>query len=201
VSAKRLVPLSGIVTVAAIFASFAIVGDTPDTDAPINEVVSFYTKHDSDAQFSGALSALAALMFLIFSSTVAGVLRRAEGDPGGASALAYGGGILFATGGAIFAGVSFTIGDTVKDIDPASLQTLHVLSEDLFFPVAVGTVAFLLGAGIGVVKTGVLPKWLGWAAIVVALVGITPIGFVSFPALGLWTLVVSVMLFMRADTA
>jgi hypothetical protein len=200
-NAKQLVPLSGIVAVAAIVAGFMITGETPDTDASVNEVVSFYTKHDTDAQFSGALLALGSLMFLIFSSTVAGVLRKAQGDSGGPSTLAYGGGILFATGVAIFAGLSFSLGDVGKDIDPAAVQSIHVLSQDLFFPVAVGTVAFMLGAGIGVIKTGALPKWLGWVAIAICILGFTPAGFFSFMLLGVWTIVASVMLAMRADTA
>jgi hypothetical protein len=198
---KKLVPLSGIVAVAAIFASFIIVGETPDTDAPVNEVVSFYTKHDSDAQFAGAILALGALMFLIFSATVAGVLRKAQGGTGGSSAIAYGGGILFATGAAIFAGLTFALGDVGADIDPAAVQGIHVLNEDLFFPIAVGCEAFLIGAAAGILKTGALPKWLGWLAIVGAVVGLTPVGFFSLAVLGIFTLVSSVTLAMRADTA
>jgi hypothetical protein len=198
---KKLVPLSGVGAVAAIIAAFMIVGETPDGDAPINEVVSFYTKHDSDAQFSGALLALGSFLFLVFSSTLAGILRRAQGETGGSSALSYGGGIMFSVGVSIFAGLMFSLGDFGQDIDPSALQAIHVLSEDMFFPLAVGVVAFLIGSGIGVVKTGVLPKWLGWVAIVVGVVGLTPIGFFSFMVLGLWTIIVSVMLAMRADTA
>jgi hypothetical protein len=198
---KKLVPLSGIVAVAAIFASFIIVGETPDTDAPVNEVVSFYTKHDSDAQFAGAILALGALMFLIFSATVAGVLRKAQGGTGGSSAIAYGGGILFATGAAIFAGLTFALGDVGADIDPAAVQGIHVLNEDLFFPIAVGCEAFLIGAAAGILKTGALPKWLGWLAIVGVVVGLTPVGFFSLAVLGVFTLISSVILAMRADTA
>jgi hypothetical protein len=198
---KKLVPLSGVLAVAAIFASFIIVGETPDTDAPVNEVVSFYTDHDSDAQFAGAMLALGALMFLIFSSTVAGVLRKAQGGTGGSSAIAYGGGILFATGAAIFAGLTFALGDVGADIDPAAVQGIHVLNEDLFFPIAVGCEAFLIGAAAGILKTGALPKWLGWLAIVGVVVGLTPVGFFSIAILGIFTLISSVMLAMRADTA
>jgi hypothetical protein len=198
---NKLVPLSGVVAVLAIFASFIIVGETPDTDAPVNEVVSYFTKHDSDAQFAGAILALGSLMFLIFATTVAGVLRKAQGGTGGASAIAYGGGILFAAGAAIFAGLTFALGDVAGDIDPTAVQALHVLNEDLFFPVAVGCEAFLIGAAAAILKTGALPKWLGWLALIGVVVGVTPIGFFSLAVLGIFTLVSSVMLSMRADTA
>ena len=200
-TATRLVPLSGIVAVAVIFAAFAISGETPSTDAPLNEVVDFYNDHKDDLQLTGALLALGALFFTFFSTTLAGVLRRAQGETGGSSALSFGGGILFAVGLAIFAGLNFTIGDAADDIDPASLQALHVLGNDMFFPLAVGTAAFLLGSGIAIVKTGALPKWLGWVAIVLGVLSATPLGFFAFMGLGVWTLIVSVLLWVRAGTA
>lgn len=200
-TAKRLVPLSGIAAVVAIIASFAISGETPDADAPVNEVVAFYTEHDSDQLIAGTLLAYGALLFLIFSSTVAGFLRRAQGDSGGPSALAFGGGVLFTVGALIFAGLAFTLGDAGKGLDPAAVQALNALSSDLFFPVAIGLVAFLLGSGIGILRTRALPSWLGWVAIVAAIVGLTPVGFFALPVLGLWSLVVSALLFRRADLA
>jgi hypothetical protein len=198
---NKLVPLSGVGAVVAIFVGFLVTGDTPDANAAATEISSFWGKHDSDGQVSGALLALGSLLFLIFSSTIAGALRRSGGETGGHSALTYGGGILFAAGIAIFAGIVFTLGDVGSDIDPAATQTLNAMNEDLFFPVAVGAAAFLLGAGIGVLKTGILPKALGWLAIVGVVVGLTPVGFFAIPILGLFTLISSVMLAMRADTA
>jgi hypothetical protein len=198
---SKLVPLSGVAAVACILGGFLVVGDTPDADAPVQEVVSFWTDHDSDGQFSGLLLSLGAFFFLIFSTTVAGLLRRAQGETGGSSALAFGGGVLFAAGGAIFAGIVFCLGDVAGDVGPGTLQTLNVMNEDMFFPIAVGVATFLLGSGIATVKTGALPKWLGWVAIVFGVLGVTPVGFVSFGVLGLWTLIVSVMLAMNADTA
>jgi hypothetical protein len=197
-TAKSLVPLSGVAAVALIIGAFAVSGETPDTDAPINEVVSYYTEHDSDLQWSGLLLALGALFFVFFSTNVAGLLRRAQGETGGSSALSFAGGIMFAVGALIFAGIAFTQGDAADDIDPAALQTLHVMGNDMFFPVAIGTAAFLLGTGIAVVKTAALPKWLGWVAIVLGIVAATPAGFFAFMGLGIWTLIVSVMLSLRA---
>jgi hypothetical protein len=71
----------------------------------------------------------------------------------------------------------------------------------MFFTVAVGTSAFLLGAGVGTLRTGALPNWLAWAAIVIGVLAVTPVGFFAFLALGIWTLIVSVMLFMREREA
>lgn len=198
---KKLVPLSGIGALVLVFASFFVVGETPDTDAPLPELVTFYTDHDSDLQIGGFLVGIGAFLFLVFSTTLAGALRRAQGETGAASALSFGGGVVFAVGLAIFAGLNFVLGDTVDDIGPGSLQTLHVLSEDFFAPFALGMLTWLIGTGAGIVKTDVLPKWLGWVAIVTGVFAFSPL----FPIAALGTLLVlvvgGVMLAMKADTA
>jgi hypothetical protein len=55
--------------------------------------------------------------------------------------------------------------------------------------------------GAAAVQTGLLPKWLGWAAVVIGVVAITPIGFFSFLGVGLWLLVAGILLALRAEPA
>jgi hypothetical protein len=200
-TSRQLLPLSGVVSVLLILVSFIIVGESPDLDAAPSDVVSYYTDNDSSLQFGGALLALGSFFFLLFSTTVTSLLRRDPARGSVAANFSLGGGIVFAVGLTIFAGLGFTAGDAVDDVGPATLQTLHALEMDMFFTVAVGTAAFLLGTGIGALKTGLLPRWLAWAAIVIGIVALTPGGFFSFLALGIWTLVASAMLAMREGAA
>jgi hypothetical protein len=60
---------------------------------------------------------------------------------------------------------------------------------------------FSLSAGLSVVRHGALPKWLGWVAILFAVISATPIGFAGVVGTALWILVVSILLAMRADSA
>jgi hypothetical protein len=200
-TAKQLLPLSGVASVLLIVVSFIVVGEPPDLDAPPAEVVSFYTENDSSLQWGAALLALGAFFFLLFSTTIASLLRSDPLRGGVAANFSQGGGIVFAVGATIFAGLAFTAGDAVDDVGPATLQTLHVLEMDMFFTVAVGTAAFLLGSGVGALKARALPSWLAWAAIVIGVIAITPLGFFGFIALGIWTLIASIMLAMRAGAA
>ena len=85
----------------------------------------------------------------------------------------------------IFAGLAFTAGDAVENVRSRTMQTMHALEMDMFFTVAVGTGAFLLGAGVGILKTDALPEWLGWAAIVIGVIALTPVGFFGPGARGL----------------
>ena len=119
---------------------------------------------------------------------------------GVAANFSLGGGIVFAVGATIFAGLAFTAGDAFDDVGPATLQTLHVLEMDMFFTIAVGTAAFLLGTESGP-EGGRAASWLAWVAIVIGVVALTPLGFFGFMALGIWTLIASVMLAMQAGAA
>ena len=196
-SAKQLLPLSGVAAVLLIIAGFIVGGETPDVDASLQEITSYYTDHESELQIASALLALGAFFFLLFSAAIASLLRGSRDGGGAAGTVSLAGGIVFAVGVTVFAGLGFTAGDVVDDVSPDSLQTLHVLGSDMFFTVAVGTAAFLLGTGVGTLKANALPSWLSWAAIVIGVIAITPIGFFAFLALGIWTLIASVMLYMR----
>jgi hypothetical protein len=198
-SAKRLLPLVGIIAVALVPVSFAVAGEGPDIDAPIKEVTTFYTENDSDQELGALLLGLGAFLFLVFATVLRNALRTAEGATPGASTLSFGGAILFTVGLAIFSGIGFTVGDAAKDLEPAAIQTLHALNMNMFTPLALGMIAFLLGSGVAIVKSGALPAWLGWAAIVVAVFGFTPLWFVPFIGLGLFIITTSVMLALRAE--
>jgi len=199
-SAKRLVPLSGVAAVALFVASFAVGGETPDANASLQKAVSYYTDHHNDLMIAGGLLGLGAFFFLVFTANIAGVLRRAQGESGGSSALCFAGGIVFAVGATIFAGLGFTAADAVDHLDPIAVQALNALGSDMFFTVAAGGAAFLIGAAVATLKTGALPKWLGWLAIVIGVLAVTPLGFFAFLAMLVWTLIASVILAMRAET-
>jgi hypothetical protein len=200
-SAKQLLPLSGVASVLLIIVAFIVGGESPEADEPLREVISYYEDHDSDVQIASALLGLGAFFFLVFSAFLAATLRRVQGERSVAAIVSLAGGIVFAVGVTIFAGLGFAAGDVVGDVPPTVVQSLHVLGSDMFFTVAVGTAAFLLGAGVATLRTDALPAWLSWAAIAIGVIAITPIGFFGFLALGVWTLIVSVLLYMRASPA
>ena len=190
----RLAPAAGVIAVALFVIAAIVGGDTPDFDASAEEVLSFYADEE-DAQLAATiLAAYGALFLVFFVSVLRSVLRRAEnaaGGPGVASTVVFAGGVMMALGIAAFAGFGFTLADAHDSLEPAGAQVLNALSNDFFFPVAVGTAAFLLGAAISIIRTGVLPVWLGWLALVLGLVALTPIGFFAFLGSGIWILIAS----------
>lgn len=185
--------ITGAVFAILLVASFAVTGETPGADEPAQEVVAFYTENDSKVTLSAILSALSAIFLLFFVGSLYSVLRSNDGNRG-LSVVAHAGGVVAAVGILIFAGLTFTLGDVADDLEPAAAQTLSALNADFFFPLAGGLATLLFSTGLAAVRTRVLPAWLAWAAVVIAVATITPAGFFAFLASIAWILVTSIVL-------
>jgi hypothetical protein len=196
--AKRA-PLTGIVAVVLLIASFAIGGETPDFDDSGQEVIDFYVDNEG-AQFAASLlEALGALFLLFFVGVLRSALRRSEGGTGGLSAVAFAGGIVQAVGLLSFAGFSFVLTDVGDKLEPGAAQALNALDGDFFFMVAVGTAALLLASGVSMLRTGAFPRWLAWIAIVLGVLSVTPAGFFVFLAYGIWVLLASIVMLRGSE--
>jgi hypothetical protein len=208
VDANRLAPLSGVAAAVSILGSQAAAGAPPGSDAPTSEVVSFYTEHDTGQIASAVLLSLGALLVLVFVATLVTVLRRGT-VASGPVVLVLSGAVVLVVGLTIFAGLGLMLGDLAGQVDDSTLRSIHVLAQDMFFPVTVGVSAFFLGAGFATLRTGALPRWLGWSALVLGVVSAVPshvlggvldhIGFAGFIGLCGWMLVVGVLLAVRGD--
>jgi hypothetical protein len=198
--ARALLPLLGVAAVGLVIGAFAVMGETPDTDESTAKLASFYTEHDSDIVAGAVMLMAAAAAFLGWAVQLRSRLFLSEGGVATRATLGMVGATVFAVGLAIVSGLSFALGDVPEELDPAALQALHVLSENMFPALAVGTFLTLFANGLAIVSTGALPAWLGWIAIVAAVAAFTPAWFVPFIGLGLLILVSSVMLAMRPAT-
>jgi hypothetical protein len=193
---KRWAPLTGVAFVVLLVASFAVSGSTPDGNDSAQKVVSFYKDHDTKEIVSSLLGVYAVIFFVFFLGVLRTALRRDEPD-GTLSAVAFGGGLILAVGGLVFSALTFTLADLADNLDPTATQAVNALNTDLFFLVAAGTAIFLIAAGILTVRGGALPTWLGWVAVVLGVLCVTPIGFFAFLASLIWVLIVSIVLAMR----
>jgi hypothetical protein len=197
---SRIAPLSSFLFVALVIVSGIVGGTAPYFDEPGSKVLAFSNDHDSAVMAGAALFALAALFLIVFVTALHRTLRRAEGDGGGVgSTLGFGGALIATVGMLLFAGVSFTLGDAAQYLDPSSAVLLDALSEDLVvFALGVGVAALMIGSGGSILRTGALPRWLGWAAIVLGVIAPTPAFFAAAIGTFAWSLVVGVLLSRRA---
>ena len=196
-SKRWLIPLTGLLFVVLAVVGSLIGGEPKDAGNPAQEIVDHYIDNKDSIIIGAAIFGLACVALVFFAGYLRTVLRRAEGEGGMLSALTVVGAAIMAVGLAIDATILFAIAEAADDLEPASVQALQAFWDNDFMPIAVGLVVFLLSSGIAMVRYGVLPKWLGWIAIVLGIVGLTPLGFFAFLAGGLWIAVVSVMLALR----
>jgi hypothetical protein len=191
-------PLMGILFVLLAIVAFAVGGETPGTDDSTREIVDFYIDNDSEQSIASAFLALAAVALIFFVGTLRRALRAVAGDEGGLSTVNALGGLTMAIGASIFAGIGFTLGDAADDLPVGAILTLNALNSDMFFTVAVGTAVFNLSLALAVLRHGGLPRPLGWLALVLGIVGLTPIGFFAFVATGIVIIWASVVLAQQA---
>jgi Domain of unknown function (DUF4386) len=194
---ERFAPLTGVVFVALIVLAIVIGGETPDNDDSQQAIVEFWRDNDDAQIWSNIIGAWATVFFLWFAASLRSVLRRGEEGPARLSTLSFGGAVVAAVGLLSALSLNFAVADSVGDVPASVTQTLTVLSNGFFFPIAAGYAVFFLAVGVLCVRTRMLPVWLGWLTVLLGIVCLTPVGFFAL-LLGLvWIVLVSVLLYRR----
>jgi hypothetical protein len=200
-----LVPLLGVAFLVVLIISFIVQGSPKGADDhSANEVVNWYVDNKDAAEISAIIGAIAGLLLIFFGAYLRRFFDAAAGGTSMLPILVLIGVSIVAVGGAIDATILFAAAeaaDHTDNIDPNSIQTLQALWDNDFVPFLLGTNVFLWSSGLLVIRTGALPKWLGWVAILLGIIGFTPIGFAAAAGAALWILIVSILLSVRARSA
>jgi hypothetical protein len=166
----RYAPLAGIAFVALLVASFIVSGSSPDTNDSTLKVVAEWKKNDSEQMAGAILSALATVPFLWFLGSLRSALRVAEGGTGRLSATAFAGGIVLVSFALADASFQFAVADSVGEVPPLVTQSLSVLYSDFFMGFPVGVGVFGIATGLVLLRTRLLPAWLGWLIFVLGVI-------------------------------
>ena len=158
------------------------------------------------------LNTLGSLLLIVFAARVWATLRAAEGSPAWISTAAFGAALLATVGtffllNAIFAGIAVRAG---HGLDAQTAATLYEVARG-GYAISDRLLTFFAGlASIVVLRTGVLPRWLGWLGAIAGVLGIIgrapgteALGELALGlALGafyLWSLVLAVTLLRRRE--
>jgi hypothetical protein len=198
---ERLAPLTGVVFFGLIVTLFILSGNQPGVKDSTAKIVNFWHDHKTKEQVAAVLGALAVVFFIWFAGSLRAALRAAEGDRGRLSAVAFGGAIVFAVGGAVASMIQFTVADAVNHVPGTVTQSLSALNNDDFLPFVAGSATLLLAAAVVTLRHGGLPRWLAWIGIVIAIANFTPLGFIGFMGFLIWVLIVSITLYLRQPEA
>jgi hypothetical protein len=193
-----LAPLSGVVFVALVIIAFSIAGEPPDVDSPVEEITGFYADEKDSVTVGAALGTLAGFFLILFANQLRRALRVGPRGDSPMAPLVLVGASIMAVAIAIDATISLALAQAVDDLEPTSVQTLQALWDNDFLPIALGTFTLLVSAGVAILQSGGLPRWLGWVALALAAIGLTPIGWVAFLGGGIWILVVSITMALRS---
>jgi hypothetical protein len=191
----RLAPLTGVAFVVLLAVDFSVGGSEPQAGASAARVISWYSAHRSRVQVSDYLMVVVLVVALFFF----GYLRdRLAEDAPGLAATAFGGAILFAVSGAVSSGAQLALADIPSHLSPAVAQALNLLSNYVAtVAVGAGAAGLLIASGLAIVRGVRLPAWTGWLALVLGAVCIVPIANLAPIPAGIWTLIISVVLFRR----
>lgn len=195
----RWMMLAGPLFLMLIVGLMAVEGGTPGVEATGEEVVDHYLD-GKNARLVGAFLAIPAATALLIAASG---IRAALGDRARAfGTLFQSGAVLYAGGLTAGAAVQLGILDAADKGLEGPAQALNVLMEAMWLPFVAGIASLLLGGGLAVLRTGILPRWLGWVGAVVGVVSMLgPGGFLGYFVAPLWLAAAGLMLYTRADAA
>jgi hypothetical protein len=198
-SREWLVPLLGIAFIVVLVVSLIIQGSPTSADNPPSQVQQWYQDNKDSAEIGAFLGVVAGALLIFFGAYLRKVLEDAEGQGSMLPILALIGLSIVAVGAAIDGMLLFAAAEAADDIPAPEIQTIQAIWDNDFLPFFLGVLVFLWSVGISVLRSGVLPKWLGWFAIVFGVVSLAgPLGFIGALGAAVWIIIASIMLSIRA---
>jgi Domain of unknown function (DUF4386) len=196
--AKRLAPLTGVLFFLLLLAAVLIGSNSLSASSSPAKVLAYYQAHKNKIMVSGVLTVLSVVVGVVFYGQLRDYLRRHESSRGSA-ATGFGGVLLFAASGGLSAGAALALSDSPTHLSAATAQGLNLLNNDVTGGLSLAGIAVLLICfGWAILKSGLLPTWLGWVAFLIAVIAFIPfLGFIAFIGVGVWTLVVSIAMWRR----
>jgi hypothetical protein len=171
---ERIAAGLGIVFVVLQVAAGSMLADAPALDAPAQEIQTYLVDDGVNVLVSATMVTLAAFFGLWFLGSLRTFLERAEGAPGRLSKVAFGAGLVTITM-ATTAGlptVALAWDDTAALAEPGLLQAVWNLNTLALVPIGSSAGVFCLAIAAVILRTRVLPAWLGWLGVLAAVAGV-----------------------------
>jgi hypothetical protein len=198
---ERWGPVAGIIFVVLFFVGVNLgVANLPSGDDSLQKISNFYLDKGNRAEviIGSYLLWLAGLFFIWFLASVRTRLLDVEGVPGRLTSIAFGGGLVFVAmlfvAAACFASVAgdITFGGE-KFVSPDAARFI----PEIGYPILLiggmfAAIAMIDAVSILILRTGMLPRWIGWFGFFAAVVLLAAVFFIPIVAFLLWVLFVSV---------
>jgi hypothetical protein len=171
---ERIAASLGIIFVLLQIAAGSMLGGAPALDAPSAEIQSYLVDDGVNVLAAATMVALAAFFGLWFLGSLRTFLERAEGAPGRLSKVAFGAGLVTITMAttASLPTVALAWNDTAALAEPGLLQAVWNLNTLALVPIGSSAGVFCLAIALVILRTRVLPAWLGWIGVLAAVAGV-----------------------------
>ncbi len=195
---QRLLPLSGVLFTALMFAALYLTRGEADAGASQQTIFSYWHSHHGVQLISALILApYGAVLILVFAAELRRTIRSYEADEAIYSPIILGGGIMVALGLAITGSLDAAVATSAHHNSHAAVYTLAQLQSYDWVPWIAGFAVMMLATGIAGLRTLALPKTLSWAALILGILFLTPVGFFAIFALPVWTLATGIVLYRR----
>ncbi|HTJ67447.1 MAG TPA: hypothetical protein VL551_07975 [Actinospica sp.] len=185
---------------AVLAVGFGLGWSMPNSDASPGSVVRYYVDHHGRTNTAAILTAVSVPVGLFFFVLLREFLLKSErARP--FSTIALAGAIVFGCGGALSAGLTFSLTDVPSRLTPGAAQALNVLNNNLVGGLMIAGLATMqLAFGIAFLVGKAFPAWLGWLTLAIGVVSLLgPLAFIGFIATGVWVLIVSALIYSRME--
>jgi hypothetical protein len=167
----RLLSLAGIGAGALWIVGLVLLGtNRPGNPREGAEILAYYQQHGDALGMAVFLLMLGSVLFLVFLASLWSRLRRAEGAEGPVAALVLVAGVIVSIGQfAVFGSDLDLSGDATKYAVSASTAEAAFFTGDSWFVAAAMMAGLMLMAtGVIAIRTGALPRALGWVSVALA---------------------------------
>jgi hypothetical protein len=169
---------TGILFVLFVILGFVVTPKPPAADAAPAEVLDYILDKQDTLHIVQLIFGVAGFFYLWFIGTLRSALGAAEGGEGRLATTAYGGGLVAAA--TLLVGFALAAVAALHPAENGPELTRALIDASLLIP-AVGApaaVVFFVGNGLSILRSGYLPAWLGWLALVAALFNALGLGAV-----------------------
>lgn len=204
---RRLAPLSGVVFV-VLYVVSTIVGlsDSPDFAGTSREITEYYLDKKDEVLISAVIAAVSVPFFIFFAGCLRSAIARVEGGTTRLASTAFGASmaaVAVGVAGVMVNAMGAARVDEQDAISPAVATTYYDIGQILSFAAVPAAIAAALAAtAIASLRyRAILPAWLAYLTLVLALIDvIPPISWLGTLLGILWVLVVSILLYVQRVT-
>ena len=170
-SVVRWLPASGLLAVVAMALTGLIAPPPPIAGAPVAEIVAYYARHHTSLEIESLADGIGAMLLLTFAATFHARIRTTPSLTALVATAIVAACMLAEV--AAFHALAFR-----PNPDPTRAALLNDLQSFSFQVTTFPTFLFLGAAGTAILLSGMLPRWLGLAAVVAAALQV--VAWISF---------------------